>query len=217
MTQATKRCYACEKLSVGHSQDIEVEHMKRPESKRITRREFLNEIGIIAGSAEAVLLAATAGCGDATTTSTATHTTTEEPYTASTKFTVVPEELAFSPEHVWVKDEGNGTARLGITKKLFNLMTNTGKVQFKVMTIPDAGSRISKDQAIGVLESQKMSMDIIAPISGEVLQSSDKLLHNNNVYSTAWILQMKISHPEELDSLLNYEEYLAFIGQTAEF
>ncbi len=62
-----------------------------------------------------------------------------------------------------------------------------------------------------------MSLDIITPLSGEIVQNSEKILSNNNVYSMAWFLQIKMSHPEELDDMMTYAEYLAMIGQDYEF
>ncbi len=182
-----------------------------------SRRDFLKNISLIAGSSGVVLLSMHSACGQSSAGSTTAQTSTEEPPATSVPFTAIPEEIKFSPEYIWAKDEGGGLARLGITKKLFNLLTNKGKVDFNALVLPEVGRQVVKGEAVGVIESDKMSLDIITPISGEIVQNSEKILSNNNVYSTAWLLQVKMNHPEELDAMLTYTEYLEFIGQDYEF
>lgn len=182
-----------------------------------SRRDFLKKFGLVAGGSGVLLLSMHSACGQPSASSTVMKTSTEEPLTSVSTFSAIPDELKFSPEYIWAKDEGGGLARLGITKKLFNLLTNKGKVDFNALVLPEVGRQVVKGEAVGLIESDKMSLDIITPLSGEIVQNNEKILSNNNVYSTAWFLQIKMSHPEEMDDMMTYDEYLAMIGQDYEF
>lgn len=191
--------------------------MKKARTDNFTRREFIRKAGSFAGGAEFASLVLLNACDQpdgATTVSSSVPSETSS--TVSSVSEANPAELKYSPEHIWVKDEGDNDVRIGITQKLFNMMTNQGKVLFRNVMLPEAGDRVTKGQTFGVLESSKMSLELLSPVSGEVLQNNTALArNNNNVYGKAWLLLIKMSHPEELNSLLSYTEYLALTGQIA--
>lgn len=191
--------------------------MKKSRTDNFTRREFIRKAGSFAGGSEFASLMLSAPCDqpdDATTSSGSVSSAASGTVLAEAE--ADPAVLKYSPEHIWIKDEGDNNIRIGITQKLFNMMTNQGKVLFSNVTLPEAGDRVTRGQTFGVLESSKMSLELLSPVSGEVLQNNTALArNNNNVYGKAWLLLIKMSHHEELNSLLSYTEYLALTGQIA--
>lgn len=121
-----------------------------------------------------------------------------------------PSSVKYSQKHTWVKVEGN-TAYIGITDFAQDQL---GEILFVEM--PEIGDELTKDEDFGVVESSKVASDLIAPISGEVLEVNEKLddepeYINEDAYD-AWIVKVKISDESELDDLLdasNYETALA--------
>lgn len=118
-----------------------------------------------------------------------------------------PENLYYSKEHTWVKVDGD-TALIGISDFAQDQL---GEILFVEM--PEVGDEIIQDKAFGVVESSKKASDLIAPLSGEVLEVNEKLddepeYVNENAYD-AWIAKIKISDKGELDNLLSASKYEA--------
>ncbi|AWI07077.1 glycine cleavage system protein GcvH [Clostridium drakei] len=118
-----------------------------------------------------------------------------------------PENLYYSKEHTWVKVDGD-TALIGISDFAQDQL---GEILFVEM--PEVGDEITQDKAFGVVESSKKASDLIAPLSGEVLEVNEKLddepeYVNENAYD-AWIAKIKISDKGELDNLLSASKYEA--------
>ena len=113
--------------------------------------------------------------------------------------------LKYSSKHTWVKIEGD-IAVIGITDYA---QEQLGEILFVEM--PEVGDDITKDDEFGVVESSKIASDLIAPISGEVIEINEKLedepeFINEDAYD-AWILKVKLSDESELDDLLDAENY----------
>ncbi|WFD09466.1 glycine cleavage system protein GcvH [Tepidibacter hydrothermalis] len=121
-----------------------------------------------------------------------------------------PSTLKYTKDHTWVKIEGN-EAYIGITDYAQDQL---GEILFVEM--PEVEDEIEKGEEFGVVESSKVASDLLAPISGEVLEINEKLddepeYMNENAYD-AWIVKIKIKDMSEVDELLdsnNYETALA--------
>lgn len=121
-----------------------------------------------------------------------------------------PSTLKYTKEHTWVKIEGN-EAYIGITDYAQDQL---GEILFVEM--PEIEDEIEKGEEFGVVESSKVASDLLAPISGEVLEINEKLddepeYMNENAYD-AWVVKIKIKDMSEVDELLdsnNYETALA--------
>ena len=118
----------------------------------------------------------------------------------------VVKELLYSDDHEWVKKTKDDVVLIGITDFA---QSQLGSIVF--VDLPDAGDDIEKDEEFGAVESVKAASDLIAPVSGEILEVNDDLvgepeLVNDNAYE-AWFLKVKLSDPSELDDLLSAEEY----------
>lgn len=117
---------------------------------------------------------------------------------------VIP-ELRYSDKHTWVKVEGE-YAYIGITDFA---QEQLGEVLFVEM--PELEDELTQGEDFGVVESSKVASDLIAPISGEVVEINERLEDepeyiNEDPYD-AWIVKVKVSDDDELDSLLSAEAY----------
>ena len=119
---------------------------------------------------------------------------------------VIP-ELRYTDKHTWVKVEGD-YAYIGITDYA---QEQLGDILF--IEMPEVGDEISAGKEYGVIESSKVASDLISPISGEVVEINERLddepeYINEDAYD-AWIVKVKLSDIDELDSLINAESYEA--------
>ncbi len=117
---------------------------------------------------------------------------------------VIP-ELKYSDKHVWVRVEDE-YAYIGITDFAQDQL---GEILFVEM--PEVEDTLSIGDEFGVVESSKVASDLIAPISGEVVEINEKLEDepeyiNEDPYD-AWIVKVKIDDEDELESLLDSGSY----------
>lgn len=118
----------------------------------------------------------------------------------------VPKDLRYTIEHEWIRVNGS-KAVIGITQFAQDQL---GDVVFVEMPSPD--SEITKENTMGVVESVKTVSDLYAPASGKVVAVNSELetqpeLVNSEPYGKGWILEIELSDPKELDSLLTPEQY----------
>lgn len=117
---------------------------------------------------------------------------------------VIP-SLRYSEKHEWVKIEGD-VAVIGITDYAQDQL---GEILFVEM--PEVGDELTAGEEYGVVESSKVASDLIAPITGEVIEINEKLEDepeaiNEDAYD-AWIVKVKLSDESELENLLSAEKY----------
>jgi glycine cleavage system H protein len=117
-----------------------------------------------------------------------------------------PDELKYHSEHDWARVDGD-VATLGIT---WYAQDQLGEVVF--FDPPEVGATITKDQAYAEVESVKAVSDVIAPVSGEIVEVNDALKDspeqiNEDSYGDGWLVKVKLSDPSELDSLMDAESY----------
>lgn len=119
----------------------------------------------------------------------------------------IPSELKYVASHEWVRDEGDGVVTIGVTDHAQDLL---GDVVF--VELPEVGSEVATGDEAGVVESVKAASDVYAPLSGEVIAINEELedapeLVNSDPYGDGWFFKLKLSEPEELNDLLNSDEY----------
>jgi glycine cleavage system H protein len=117
-----------------------------------------------------------------------------------------PDDLHYHDEHDWVRIEGD-TATFGIT---WYAQDTLGEVVF--YEPPEVGATLQKDGAYAEVESVKAVSDVIAPMSGEVIEVNDVLEDspekiNEDPYGEGWLVKVTLSSPEEAESLLTAPEY----------
>jgi glycine cleavage system H protein len=123
-----------------------------------------------------------------------------------------PDDLRYHREHDWARVEGD-EAVLGITWFAQDALGEL--VHFEA---PEVGSTIALGSAYGEVESVKAVSDVIAPLSGEILEVNDAVvdapeLVNDDPYGDGWLIRIRLSDPGELDSLLDAAAYGAFIAE----
>jgi glycine cleavage system H protein len=120
-----------------------------------------------------------------------------------------PTDLRFSESHEWVRASGDGTAALGITDFA---QSELGDIVY--LELPEVGRALTFDDPFGSVESVKAVSDLIAPVSGEILQVNTALVEAPATLNTApyesWLLVVKLSDAAELDDLLTAEQYEEF-------
>jgi glycine cleavage system H protein len=117
-----------------------------------------------------------------------------------------PDDLRYHPDHDWARLEGD-EAVLGIT--WFAADSLGELVHFEP---PEVGATISKDQSYGEVESVKAVSDVIAPLSGEVLEVNAQVVDapetvNEDPYGNGWLIRIRLSDAGEADGLLDVEAY----------
>jgi glycine cleavage system H protein len=117
-----------------------------------------------------------------------------------------PDDLRYHEEHDWARIEGDqGT--LGIT---WYAQDSLGEVVF--FDPPEVGQTIQKDSSYAEVESVKAVSDVIAPMSGEVVEVNDALQDtpekvNEDPYGEGWLVKVRLTAPEEAETLLGVQEY----------
>ena len=111
-----------------------------------------------------------------------------------------PDDLRYHPEHDWARIDGD-EATLGIT---WFAQDSLGElVHYEA---PEVGSTVSKDASYGEVESVKAVSDVVAPLSGEVLEVNEKAVDepeivNDDPYGEGWLIRIRLSDPSEVDAL----------------
>ena len=124
-----------------------------------------------------------------------------------------PEELLYHQEHDWVKiDEDGETATMGIT---WYAQDALGEVVF--FDAPQVGDTVTQDESYAEIESVKAVSEVIAPMSGEVIEvngaiADDPAVVNEDPYSGGWLVKVRLSSVEERDSLMDSAAYTAMLG-----
>jgi len=117
-----------------------------------------------------------------------------------------PDELIYHAEHDWARVEGE-QATFGIT---WYAQDSLGEVVF--FDPPEVGAAISKDESYAEVESVKAVSDVIAPLSGEVVEVNEALANapekiNEDPYGEGWLVRVKLSDPGEAEGLLSAADY----------
>jgi glycine cleavage system H protein len=123
-----------------------------------------------------------------------------------------PDDLLYHAEHDWVRLEG-GTAVFGIT---WFAQDALGEVVF--FDPPEVGSTVTKDQSYAEVESVKAVSDVIAPLSGEILEVNQKVVDapetvNEDPYGDGWLVRIRLADPAEVDALLDVEAYKQHLAE----
>ena len=124
-----------------------------------------------------------------------------------------PEDLRYTKEHEWARDEGNGRVRVGITDFAQDAL---GDVVY--VDVPEVGTSVSANQAFSVVESTKSVSDVFAPVSGTVIERNAALeerpeLVNEQPYGDGWIVALAMTDAGELDGLMDAAAYRSLVDQ----
>jgi len=118
-----------------------------------------------------------------------------------------PDDLCYHDQHDWARLQGEDHAVFGIT---WYAQDSLGEVVF--YDPPEVGATVAKDSPYAEVESVKAVSEVIAPLSGEIVEVNDALADgpekiNDDPYGEGWLVRVKLSHPGEADALLDAGEY----------
>lgn len=123
-----------------------------------------------------------------------------------------PDDLKYHREHDWARIEDD-EATLGITWFAQDALGEL--VHYEA---PAVGSTVAKDAPYGEVESVKAVSDVVAPLSGEVLEVNEKAVGepeiiNEDPYGDGWLIRIRLSDSGEVDALLDAEAYRAHVAE----
>lgn len=125
-------------------------------------------------------------------------------------------EIRFSRDHIWVRMDDDIQVTLGITDYL---QEKLGEIYS--LPLPEEGEELNKDDPFGTIEAKNGRRELIAPISGEVIESNYETVEvpeivNEDPLMEGWLLKVEMSASLEFDDLLTEEEYEDFLAEEEE-
>jgi len=122
-----------------------------------------------------------------------------------------PDDLKYHAEHDWARIDGD-SATLGIT---WYAQDSLGEIVF--FDPPAVGATVTKDESYAEVESVKAVSDVIAPLSGEVVEVNAGLSDapeqvNEDPYGEGWLVKIRMSDPSEAEQLMDADAYREQLG-----
>jgi len=122
-----------------------------------------------------------------------------------------PEDLLYHAEHDWARIEDD-IATFGIT---WFAQDALGEVVF--FDPPAVGTSVVAGEAYTEVESVKAVSDVIAPLSGEIIETNSALgdspeAINEDPYGEGWMVKIRLSDVSEKGALLPRDDYVATLG-----
>jgi len=123
-----------------------------------------------------------------------------------------PDDLRYHPEHDWARVEGD-EAVLGIT---WYAQDSLGELV--LFDGPEVGAMLKKDESYAEVESVKAVSDVVAPLSGEILEVNPKAVDepetvNEDPYGGGWLVRIRVTDPGEAAQLMDAAAYRAHIAE----
>ena len=125
-----------------------------------------------------------------------------------------PDDLLYHAEHDWARIDSDDAAlaTLGIT---WYAQDSLGEVVF--FDLPAVGTVVKKDEAYAEVESVKAVSDVIAPLSGEIVEVNEALSDgpqaiNEDPYGAGWLIKVRLADPAEREALMDASAYAATLG-----
>ena len=118
----------------------------------------------------------------------------------------------YTKDHEWIRVDGNN-AVMGITE---HAQEQLGDLVF--VELPEAGNKVSKGDAVVVVESVKAASDVYAPVDGEITEVNSALesapeLVNSSAEGEGWLLKLTLDNASQLDGLMDLDGYKAHLEQ----
>lgn len=123
-----------------------------------------------------------------------------------------PADLNYTKDHEWIKDNGDGTATIGITEFA---QSELGDIVF--VEINEVGSVVDKDAIFGTVEAVKTVSELYMPVNAEIIEVNEQLesnpeLVNENPYGDGWMVKVKILDASQMNNLLTTDQYQEIIA-----
>jgi len=122
------------------------------------------------------------------------------------------ENLYYTKSHEWARLDGN-VVTVGITSYAVEQMDK----EIVNIELPEKGGKLEKGQTFGVVDSVKAAFDLYTPVGGELIDVNSLLtdqpeLVANSPYGEGWMIKIAMSDPQDLGSLMNAQQYKAFLA-----
>ena len=119
--------------------------------------------------------------------------------------------IKYSEDHEWVDAKEDDLVVIGITDFAQEQLGDLVYVE-----LPEVGDECTKGENISVIESVKAASDLVAPVSGSIIEVNSRLEDEPEIVTEdsmgeGWFIKVKLSNPSELDELMDEESYNAFI------
>lgn len=123
-----------------------------------------------------------------------------------------PDELKYTRDHEWVRDNGDGTLTVGITDFA---QGELGDIVF--VELDPEGTEVEREEVFGTVEAVKTVSDLFAPVTGDITAVNERLedepeLVNDDPYGEGWMIKMEPSDPSQLKELMSAEDYEEIIA-----
>ncbi|MDP3183053.1 MAG: glycine cleavage system protein GcvH [Desulfobaccales bacterium] len=125
-------------------------------------------------------------------------------------------EIRFSRDHVWVRMDDDIRATIGLTDYL---QEKLGEIY--ALKLPEEGEELIKEEAFSVVEAKNGRRELIAPISGEVIDINYEAVEvpeiiNEDPLSEGWLLKVEMTSGPEFDDLFTEDEYTEHLSEEGE-
>jgi glycine cleavage system H protein len=123
----------------------------------------------------------------------------------------VPNDLKYTKDHEWVRDNGDGTVTIGITDHAQEAL---GDLVF--VEVPESGRELAAGDACAVVESVKAASDVYSPLGGMIAESNGALGDapesiNEDAYGEGWIFKLTIADKSGVAELMDAAAYEQFL------
>lgn len=126
---------------------------------------------------------------------------------------MIPSDLKYTSDHEWLRLQGE-IGEIGITHFAQDQLGDIVYVE-----LPAVGDAVVAGERFGTVESVKTVSDLLAPVSGEVVEVNPILQEdgddfrpevvNEDPFGAGWMLRVRLSNSAEVDSLLDADGYKA--------
>ena len=118
----------------------------------------------------------------------------------------IPKDLKYTKDHEWLKVDGD-IATVGVTDFA---QSELGDIVF--VEIETLDEDLEAEEVFGSVEAVKTVSDLFMPVSGKVIEINEEIesspeLVNSDPYGEGWMIKIQIASQEELDGLLNSNDY----------
>jgi glycine cleavage system H protein len=122
----------------------------------------------------------------------------------------VPEEYYYTKDHEWAQVDEN-VVTVGITEFAQNAL---GEIVY--VELPEEGQKVTQSEAFGVVESVKAASDLVAPVSGTVIEVNMSIMDdpgilNDDPINDGWLIRIEMDSEKELAALMRAPDYKKLI------
>lgn len=133
------------------------------------------------------------------------------------EFLPIPEQLLYTPKHIWAQTTPEGNIRVGVSDYAQKHLKGIANILTKPV-----GEEVEKMKPFGVAETWMFVFDLYAPVSGKIVKVNEKLkdepsILNEDPYKEGWIVEIKPQNSptleQELKNMLSSREYKKWVSK----